>query len=76
MLMILVGGELHCNVEPDLHMTAVKLRIYCLGTRRRLNNAVHIYQPHNEKKVSFTSSQKHIFGAVNGVVSLLFRLEH
>lgn len=61
MLMTLVGGELYCEVEPDLHMTAIKLRIYCLGTIRRLNNADHIYQSHNEKKVSFASSQKHIF---------------
>lgn len=60
MLMTLVGGELYCDVEPDLRMTATKLRIYCLGTIRGLNNADHIYQSHNEK-MSFASSEKHIF---------------
>lgn len=61
MLMTLVGGKPYRDVEPDLHMTAMKLRIYCLGTIRRLNNADHICQSHNEKKVPFASSQKHIF---------------
>lgn len=61
MLMTLVGGESYCDVEPDLHMTAIKLRIYCLGTIRGLNNVDHICQSHNEKKTSLASSEKHIF---------------
>lgn len=55
MLMTLVGGKPYRDVEPDLHMTAMKLRIYCLGTIRRLNNADRICQSHNEKKVPFAS---------------------
>lgn len=47
--------------EPDLHMTAIKLRIYCLGTIRGFNNADGIYQSHNEEKMSFASSEKLIF---------------
>lgn len=46
--------------EPDLHMTAIKLRIYCLGTIRGFNNADGIYQSHNEE-MSFASSEKLIF---------------
>ncbi|KAF4792555.1 hypothetical protein TURU_121005 [Turdus rufiventris] len=61
MLMTLMGQELHWDVEPDLHMTAIKLRIYCLGTIKGFNNADGIYQSHNEEKMSFASSEKHIF---------------
>lgn len=61
MLMTLMDKELHWVVEPDLHMTAIKLRIYCLGTTRGFNNADGIYQSHNEEKMSFASSKKHIF---------------
>lgn len=52
MLMTLEDEKSYCDVEPDLHMPFVKLRIYCLGTVRGLNNADHIYQPLNEKMFS------------------------
>lgn len=60
MLMTLMDQELHWDVEPDLHMTAIKRRIYCLGTIRGFNNADDIYQSHNEENMSFASSEKHI----------------
>lgn len=76
MLMILMGQELHWDVEPDLHITAIKLRIYCVGTIRGLNNADGIYQSRNEKKMSLLSPRNTFFRAVNRTVSTLLLLEH
>lgn len=75
MILILMGQELHWDVEPDLHITAIKLIIYSVGTIRGPNNADGIYQSRNEK-MSLLSPRNTFFIAVNRTVSTLLLLEH